>query len=127
MPNTFLGPLHVQREVHGLAVVVRAAGEVDEFTVLPLRMELQTALAMATPPYPVVVDLSAIRFFGSAGLNELLTHHRDARATGVPLRIVATHKAVLRPITMTGLDEVLELHPDVEHALSADRSVWTAC
>jgi anti-sigma B factor antagonist len=122
MPNTFLGPLHVQREVHGLSIVVRAAGEVDEYTVLPLRMELQTALALATPPHPIVADLSAIRFFGSAGLNELLRHHRDAEAAGVPFRIVAAHKAVLRPITMTGLHDVLKLYPDVEQALAADHT-----
>ncbi|MFD4638172.1 STAS domain-containing protein [Lentzea sp. NPDC058436] len=127
MPNTFLGPLHVQREVHNLSIVVRAAGEVDEFTVLPLRMELQTALAMATPPHPVVVDLSAVRFFGSAGLNELLRHHRDAEAAGIPFRIVAAHKVVLRPIKMTGLDDVLRIHPDVEQALAAGQGVRTSC
>src|SRR5690349_22146231 len=126
MSNTFLSPLHVQREVHGLSIVVRAAGEVDDFTVLPLRVELQTALAMATPPHPVVVDLSAVRFFGSAGLNELVRHHRSAEAVGVPLRIAAAHKAVLRPITLTGLDRVLQVWPDVEQALTAGRGARTA-
>jgi len=121
MPKFSLQPLHVQREVHGLAIIVRAAGEMDQQTVPALRIELQTAIAMATPPYPVVVDLTGVRFFGSAGLNELLRQHQRASAERIPFRIVATHRAVLRPITMTGLDQILEVHSDVEAALSCDR------
>ncbi|MCR3752133.1 anti-anti-sigma factor [Lentzea californiensis] len=126
MSKIFVQPLHVQREVHGLAIVVRAAGEVDQQTIAVLRTELQTALAMATPSFPVVVDLTGVRFFGSAGLNQLLVHHRRAAAEKIPLRIVAAHRAVLRAIEMTGLDQVLELHANVEQALSLDRYARTA-
>jgi anti-anti-sigma factor len=126
MSKISVQPLHVQREVHGLAIVVRAFGEVDQDTVPALRTELQTALAMATPPFPVVVDLTEVRFFGSAGLNQLLAHHRRAAAEKIPFRIVAAHRAVLRSIEMTGLDHVLELHTSVEQALFLDRYVRTA-
>ena len=126
MPNTFLWPLHVQREVHGLSIIVRAAGELDRQTVVALRIELQTAIAMATPRFPVVVDLAGIQFFGSAGLNELLRHHRSAAGMRIPFRIVAAHSAVLRPITISGLDQVLDLYPDVERALAADRPAGNA-
>jgi anti-anti-sigma factor len=126
MANTFHHALHVQREVHGLAIVVRAAGDLDQDTVPALRLELRTALAMATPPFPVVVDLSEITFFGSAGLNELLKHQRRAREARIPLRIAAAHRAVLRTITASGLDEALELYPDVEQALHAARRGRTA-
>ncbi|MET9224402.1 STAS domain-containing protein [Lentzea sp. NPDC003310] len=110
-------PLHVQREVCVLSVVVRASGDVDQDTVAALHDELRVAFAVATPPHPVVVDLSEVTFFGSAGINELLTHHRLAAASGIPLRIVATHRMVLRPLTAAGLGDVLEIHPDVEQAL----------
>ncbi|MEV6715349.1 STAS domain-containing protein [Lentzea sp. NPDC051208] len=126
MSKISIQPLHVQREVHGLAIVVRAAGEVDQETVSLLRTELRTAIAMATPSFPVVVDLTEVRFFGSAGLNQLLIHQRRAAAEKIPLRIVAAHRAVLRSIEMTGLDQVLELHPNVEQALSLDRYARTA-
>lgn len=133
MPNTFLWPLYVQREVHGLSVIVRAAGELDQYTVSALRIELRTALAMATPPYPIVVDLSGLQFVGAAGLNELVRHHERAAAARIPLRIAAAHQAVLRPIKMTGLDQVLEVYPDVEQALNrrteritVDTPQWTA-
>ncbi|KOV83258.1 STAS domain-containing protein [Nocardia sp. NRRL S-836] len=126
MSNTFHCPLHVQREVHGLAVVVRAIGELDQDTVAALHDELQIALAMATAPFPVVVDLSGVTFFGSAGINELVVQQRKARSAGVPLRVAAAHRVVLRPITASGLDQWLELYPDVEQALSAARSARTA-
>jgi anti-anti-sigma factor len=126
MPNIFHLPMHVQREVHGLAIVVRAAGELDQETVHALRLELRTAVAMATPPFPVVVDLTGLTFFGSAGLNELVRQQRRAAATGIQLRIAAAHRVVLRPVAASGLDQVLELYPDVEQALAADRSVRPA-
>ena len=121
MLPTFPPPLHVQREVDVLSTVVRATGEIDQESVPAFRHELRIAIAMATPPFPVVVDLSGVTFFGSAGLNELLTQQRHARTVGSPLRVVAAHRAVLRPITMSGLDDVLELYPDVEQALHARR------
>ncbi|HEX7306649.1 STAS domain-containing protein [Lentzea sp.] len=126
MPNVFPLPLNVQREVCGLAVVVRAAGEMDQLTVPALGLELRTAIAMATPPFPVVADLSGVTFLGSAGLNELLTHQHRATATGVSLRIAASHRAVLRTIRASGLDEVFALYPDVRRALALDRPVRTA-
>ena len=126
MLNTSPPSFHVQREVHVLSTVVRAVGEMDQDTVFALRQELRVAIAMATPPFPVVVDLSGVTFFGSAGLNELLTQQRRASAVGCPLRIVAAHRAVLRPITMSGLDHVLELYPDVEQALRTDQRARTA-
>ncbi|MFD9700925.1 STAS domain-containing protein [Lentzea sp. NPDC059081] len=124
MPNIF--PMHVQREVNGLAVVVRATGEIDQTTVTALSAELRTAVAMATPPFPVVVDLTGVTFFGSAGLNELLRHERDAATAGVPFRIAASHRVVLRPISMSGLDGVLHVHPDVRSALAPERTVGRA-
>jgi anti-anti-sigma factor len=81
---------------------------------------------MATPPFPVVVDLTGLTFFGSAGLNELVRQQRRAAATGIPLRVAAAHRAVLRPVTASGLDQVLELYPDVEQALAAGRSIRPA-
>ncbi|HUQ57015.1 STAS domain-containing protein [Lentzea sp.] len=126
MLNNFALPLHVQREVHGLSIVVRAAGEIDQNTVGALTLELRTAIAMATPPFPVVADLSGVTFFGSVGLNELLRHQRRASAAGVPLRIAASQRAVVWPITASGLDQVLELYPDVDQALDVARPARTA-
>ena len=120
MSKVSLSPLHVQREMHGFAVVVRAAGEVDQYTVPALRTELDIALAVANPPFPVVVDLTQVDFCGAAGLSELVTQTERTGAVGIPLRIVGSHQAIVRPIAVTGLDEVLRLYPDLAGALHDD-------
>ncbi|SDP31817.1 STAS domain-containing protein [Lentzea jiangxiensis] len=120
MLDSSLSPLLVQQEMHGLSVVLRVAGELDQVTAPALRANLQTALAAATPPHSLVIDLAEVEFFGSAGLNALLELRRETVAKGVQLRVAAAHKIVLRPLGMTGVDRVLGLYPDVEQALAAD-------
>jgi anti-anti-sigma factor len=109
----------VERQVHGYAVVVRVTGEVDALTVRGLRHEISIGLALATPPAPVVVDLSEVEFFSAAGLNELHRGHLAARAAGVPLRVVARHRHVLRPFEVSGMDRELTPWPTVADALAA--------
>lgn len=105
----FEHPFRVERQVHGYAVVVRVAGEVDALTVCELHWEIAVGLALATPPAPVVVDLTEVEFFAAAGLNELHHGHVAAKAAGVALRVVACHRHVLRPFEISGLDR--ELRP----------------
>jgi anti-anti-sigma factor len=105
----FEHPFRVERQVHGYAVVVRVAGEVDALTVRELKREIAVGLALATPPAPVVVDLTEVEFFAAAGLNELHRGHLAAQAAGVLLRVVACHRHVLRPFEISGLDH--ELRP----------------
>jgi anti-anti-sigma factor len=111
--------LHVQREMDGHTVVVSVAGEVDHNTVGALHVELDTALALATPPAPVVLDLTGVTFFGSAGLNELVLQHLRAGENRTPLRVVAAHRQVLHPIQLTDLHNLLRLFPDRADALHA--------
>jgi anti-sigma B factor antagonist len=89
----------VQHQPRGPAVVVRLAGDVDLHSAEILHDALTTALTNATPPHPVVLDLTAIGFFGSIGLAQLLQTQHHAHHRHIPLRIVATHRAVLRPST----------------------------
>jgi anti-sigma B factor antagonist len=58
-------------EVRAEAVVVRAKGEVDSGTVNELAAQFGTALhqAAAHPSRLLIVDLQALTYFGSAGLN----------------------------------------------------------
>lgn len=111
--------LRVHRETNGSAVILRAAGEVDQATAGIFHRELLRALAAASPPSPVVVDLTGVEFFGSAGLNELVLAHVQAELLGAQLRVVAQHREVLRPLRITGLDEELHLSPTVHAALGA--------
>lgn len=92
-------------ERHGEAWVLVVVGEVDTFTAPLLDHNLVEALAEG--PNLVVVDLSEVEFFGSAGLAVLLNAQKRF---GTALQVVA-RRTVLRPIQLTGMDTVLSVHP----------------
>lgn len=102
----------------GAAVVVQLVGEIDLMSLEPMREALTAALADATAPEPIVLDLTGVGFLASAGLAELQTLHDRAAAQHTPLRIVATGRAVLRPLEVTGMARTLDLRPDIASALT---------
>lgn len=110
--------LNVFQERRGAAVVVRFAGEIDLTSVSAVRAAVTAALADATAPHPVVLDLTGVGFLASAGLAELQTADQRAADQHTPLRIVATGRAVLRPLEVTGMAEALDIRPDITTALA---------
>ncbi|OLF09223.1 STAS domain-containing protein [Actinophytocola xanthii] len=108
--------LELTVDTEGETVLVHARGEVDgesaHWFEETLREQLGTAKAL-------VVDLLGIEFFASAGLNTLVTVHKQATANDLPFVVVAAHRAVLRPITLLGLDSTLTLRASVAEALAA--------
>lgn len=115
--------LAVEHEAHDDAVIVRVKGDVDSSNVGELGAHLTTAVGLAsTPPVrPVVIDLLAVDFFGSAALNAVLDCHEDGKAGGTAVRLVADHDQVLRPIQVTELDRVFEIYPTLPAALQRRR------
>lgn len=113
--------LAVDREDRDDGIVVRVKGDIDSGTVGELVTELTTALDLASthPARLVVVDLQAVNFFGSAGLNAVLNCHDQGAAAGTSVRLVANHAEVVRPIEVTNLDRVLDVYPALADALRA--------
>ena len=83
------------------AVTVTATGEVDGLTAPALRSVLESQLQRRPPE--LVIDLSGIRFLGSAGLTVLVEAHEAAHDRDVGLRLVATTRAVTGALEVTGL------------------------
>lgn len=109
------GEFRVARSEQDGAVVVEVVGDVDTTTAPALVQAAEEALS-AAPPL-LVVDLSRVEFLASPGLTALLTIHRNA-APGTAVRIVASGRATLRPIQLTGLENSLSLFPTREAALA---------
>ncbi|GLZ27962.1 anti-sigma factor antagonist [Lentzea sp. NBRC 105346] len=108
------------RTVHCDGVpVVSVAGEVDIGTVRPLVAELTAQLNRS--PAALVVDLRAVSFFDSSGVNGLLTSHHLAVDRRVELHVVVVRPIVRRTLQITGLDELFRLHATVPEALRAIR------
>jgi anti-anti-sigma factor len=111
--------LVVERDVRPEAVVVRVKGEVDSSTAGEFTTRLNAALREAAnqPSRLLIIDLQALTYFGSAGLNAVLDCHRQGLKAGTSVRLVADNGLVVRPIEVTNLDSVLELYPTLDEAL----------
>ena len=111
--------LAVECEDRDDSVIVRATGDIDSSTVAMLTGKLSAALQLARkhPARLVILDLQAVTFFGSAGLNAVLDCHEDGVADGTSVRLVADNAQVLRPIEVTSLDRVLSVYPTLPEAL----------
>jgi anti-anti-sigma factor len=101
--------LWIQRTVDNHSVVVQAGGELDMLTAPRLATQLEHAEAIVVPPAPVVLDLTALTFIGSAGMALLLDHHERCAALGSSLRIRTGGPTVARALSVTALDRVLNL------------------
>lgn len=102
----------------GDAVVVTVSGDVDVMTAPRLRQGLDAAFLQAADSAPVIVDLTEVSFLGSRGLRTLIDAHLQADR-GSPLRVVVdATRPVIRPMQLSGTDQVLELFHSVEDAMA---------
>jgi len=101
--------------------LVEVSGEVDLHTAPQLRAALDSAVARAvgSDAGDVLVDLSGVGFMDSTGLGELVGAHKALEREDRRLHLVVGTDRVARLITLTALDEVLEVHPDRSSALAS--------
>lgn len=100
----------------GHAAVVVVAGEIDMLTAARVTDTLLAQLN--SRPEVMVVDMDGVRFLSSMGLAALALTERVARERGVELRVVATSRATLRPLEITGMSSELVVHASREQALA---------
>jgi len=96
------------------AVVLAVCGEVDSCTSQLLRDRLLEHLRPTCRQ--LVVDLTEVSFFGAAGLTVLLAVREAAETAGIRMCLVARTHVVLRPLAITGLDDVFDVCADIAHA-----------
>jgi len=99
----------VRIEVVGEKPHVRlvASGEIDSSSAPTVRAALDEALD--TGCTDLTVDLTGVTFLDSAGLCVLAAAHRRATRNGVRLHVLATSRAVIRPMQITGLYDLLHV------------------
>ena len=90
---------------HARRVVL--SGEIDLSAHDVLRDTFSQELAGSAEA--VIVDLSAVTFLDSTGINALLTGHKEAEAAGKKFIIVPGPKQVMHTLEVTGVDAVLDL------------------
>jgi anti-anti-sigma factor len=87
------------------AHVLRVVGELDIATAPILRTAVTEVLSAR--PARVVLDLSHVRFLGSAGLAALLDAVQRGERYGVVVCVSAASRAVNRILQLTGVSELL--------------------
>ncbi|HEX6355909.1 STAS domain-containing protein [Actinophytocola sp.] len=97
------------------AIVLTVRGEVDALTSTQLSDHLLPH--MRDTGGHVIVDLTSVWFFAAAGLTVLVNAREAATVAGTTLCLVASTRPVLLPLTITGLDRVFDISPDLTHAL----------
>jgi anti-sigma B factor antagonist len=101
----------------GQTAVIVAAGEIDLTNAESLRDALLSALNAGAPG--LIVDLTATTFLDSAGVTALVRASRRASASGAALRLAATAPAVLRVLSLVGIDQLIPVYPSVVTALDS--------
>ena len=115
-------------EVH----IVHVAGEIDVTSAAVLRDALEALIAdghrrlvLDLSDYQdqlgdyVDFDLSDVTFLDSTGLGIVVGRLKRLARHGGTMTVAASHERVLRVFTITGLDQLLAIHPDLEGAVRA--------
>ncbi|ABM15477.1 MULTISPECIES: STAS domain-containing protein [Mycolicibacterium] len=102
-----------EHQIDGV-LVVAAVGAVDMLTAPQLQEAINAALDRQ--PTGVVVDLTAVDFLGSAGMQVLMTTRRQLEGT-VKFAVVADGPATSRPLKITGIADYVDLFSTLDVAL----------
>jgi anti-sigma B factor antagonist len=96
-------------------VVLTVSGEVDLRTAP--RLDEAIHAAARKEPCALIVDLTRVEFLASAGMNLLLAAHREITPSA-RFGVIAHGPATGRPLTMTGIDNVVPVHKTLGDALA---------
>lgn len=100
-------------EVH----IVHIAGEIDVTSAAVLRDALEALIADGRRR--LTLDLSDVTFLDSTGLGIVVGRLKRLARHGGTMSVAASHERVRRVFTITGLDQLLEIHEDLESAVRA--------
>lgn len=98
--------------------VVEVEGDLDLVSVGTLRSALEGLFRERRSH--LVLDLRGVPFLDSTGLGVLVAAQRAVKPHGGEVRIVCADEHILRVLSITGLDQVVAIHPTLEAALAGD-------
>ena len=103
--------------MHGISVV-----RVNEARLMyPLLSEFATTITslIGSGERRVLLDLSTVTYVDSATIGCLMDLYRQATAAGGFLKVTGVQKRVETMLTMTGVQDVLDIHPDAPSAIKS--------
>jgi anti-sigma B factor antagonist len=112
--------LSVSRQSVGGYPVIAVSGEVDVYSAPTLKQGITDLLESGANT--VVVDLSGVAFLDSTGLGALVEARTATTEAGGALPLVCSQERIIKLFTITGLDEVFAIHPNVDEAIASLKS-----
>ncbi|MBA2693740.1 MAG: anti-sigma factor antagonist [Rubrobacter sp.] len=100
----------------GEVPVVKVSGDLDLMSAPMFRGVLGQVVRGQSVPEVVVVDLGGVGFMDSCGVNALIGETRGFVAGGGKVRLVTKASPVVRTLSITGLDKIFEVYPDIGSA-----------
>jgi anti-sigma B factor antagonist len=97
-------------------VVVTPVGEIDIVTAP--QFDEAVYAARRKEPSALIVDLSKVTFLASAGMNLLMTMHREVTRSA-KFGVVADGSSAGRPLKLAGIDSVVRVFQLLDAALTA--------
>lgn len=97
--------------------IVCAVGEIDMESEPMLSAELARSIAGASVGQSIVVDLSDVGFFGSAGVSALVRTRDTCLAKKLPLQVVIASRHVWRTLDIVGVTSMFDIYASVDHAV----------
>jgi anti-sigma B factor antagonist len=101
----------------GPLAVATVAGDIDLHTAPTLRSEALQLIGRGHRN--LILDMSGVEFCDSSGLNALIGIWHSAQGTGGSLALAAVPYPLTRMLTLTGLNDILPVHPTTTDALTA--------
>jgi anti-sigma B factor antagonist len=98
-------------------VVIALPAEIDMANAGQAGQQLGSALTPGV--HTVIADMTATTFCDSSGISMLIRAHKQAAANRTEVRLVVLSRAVLRALTLVGIDHLLPIYPTVSQALAA--------
>lgn len=114
--NPDVASFAVTEEKVGAVLVVSVVGAVDMLTAPRLAEGIRGALGKK--PSAVIVDLTAVDFLASAGMQVIVASHEDA-GSDVRLVVAADGPATSRPLKITGIADFIDVFETRVTALEA--------
>lgn len=103
----------------GDVAVITPIGELDAITSPALSNALDRVLVAEKPWRGVVVDFSGVTFCDSRCIGVLVAAYRKARDLGIGLAVSAPQHTVHRLFVIAGIDQVITIDDDTQHAMAA--------
>ncbi|WP_037306179.1 STAS domain-containing protein [Amycolatopsis orientalis] len=112
-----MSPLDISVTASDTDTVVTVSGEIDLAVSDSLRRSLEEELRFT--PAALIADLSKVTFCDSSGFTAFVQIRAKAEEAGVPFILVTQERALLRPMSLLGLDAVFNVHPTLDSARDA--------